>query len=379
VRARSVGTYSAISERPLSGEPVRDDQLVWLARAMPAMVSDFAAYKHADAALRQQAYRTLTALEPLVDGYQAATTRGWFAFRPLARARIYGRAAGLELGATPAGLTLAIAGTTGTHVDDDDDAHRELGHIVLPRPIETVYGVTWSRVPMLPPSLRGEPRTLYLEAAYADVVSRPSETTVAEVIEEASRLFCEALAPSAARLSDYTAAAPARIYIGDTVRAPLALLAELLRPIVDGLVRVHTLTERVEIALRDRVVLLAAPRAPHFIATPIAPGPDDTALELPAAIAESLGVTTGAFVAVHLPLSERAQQQATRRVGAASADTDHDDDAMGPSWLEELADSDDKVGILLRVARSGELASCRTPHAALLVGGYAVTSEPRVK
>lgn len=75
VFARAIGAYSPLSQTPVDGMVMRDDQLDWLARSGGrALISELSAYTTGDTILRTRVYETLVKGEPVADGWTA--TRG---------------------------------------------------------------------------------------------------------------------------------------------------------------------------------------------------------------------------------------------------------------------------------------------------------------
>lgn len=71
VRARGVGPYGAITQVPVTGQVLRDDQLAWLARAGAGVIAgEIGAYMF-DPILRARVFEQLVKLEPVADPWAA--------------------------------------------------------------------------------------------------------------------------------------------------------------------------------------------------------------------------------------------------------------------------------------------------------------------
>ena len=75
MRARSIGAYDPMSNEPVDGEVLREDQLAWLyAAGAHALISEYAAYKSGDRTLGPRVFEALVKLAPIADGWTASTT-----------------------------------------------------------------------------------------------------------------------------------------------------------------------------------------------------------------------------------------------------------------------------------------------------------------
>ena len=193
--------------------------------------------------------------------------------------------------------------------------------------------------------------------------------------------LCDDLADTERR-ADYSGVAVA--VVGSRCRAPLDLLAEIAAPLVIGACkatgRAATIKSArallaedagvrramVERALHGRVVLAGhAERGAVMAGVRFEVG-DDPIVELERALAQRLGVRTGDRVALHLPISDAGQLEATRLAeGQAPVD-----DAGWVTRVATATDREAKVRAVLAAARIAAVDPGSSYRAALLVGGW---------
>lgn len=241
----------------------------------------------------------------------------------------------------------------------------------------------YSYVPVLPPELRPDPDSA-LNRAYQRVLAGEL-AAVDEIVDIALGLVVDELCFTQIRC-DYSGAAVVRV--GERNRASGELLARIAEPLAIGVAEAAGFTttiksaqrllakqpelrdQLVRRALHDRVLLAGRADRPELHALAFEVG-DAPVIELDAATAARIGVTTGDLLSLHLPVSDAGQYEAKQ---LAPRDVP---EARG--WVRHVAEATDRdaqLGRLADAARARAVDPCDWIGAAFVIGGYPYRGSP---